>query len=157
MRSSSLFSLVATVDVVVAGLLTRSCDRLVMTGWGHLNFWRTCLGPCLRLSQKSPDLFSSNQRSQNVRCHQWNCCKTHNSCVIILKSRLILQVILPACTRFVTFSLIDDSQCAHTLSTTVPIRNITIIQIQTYYRKFYHVEMLYLKLYSTTKITSPCI
>ena len=61
MRSSSLFSLVATVDVMVAGLLTRSCqsycDRLVMTGWGLLNVWRTCLGPGLQL-QKSPYLIS---------------------------------------------------------------------------------------------------
>ncbi len=32
-----------------------------------------------------------------------------NSSVIILKSRLTLQIILPACARLVTPSLIDDS------------------------------------------------
>ena len=42
--------------------------------------------------------------------------------VIILKSRLTL----PARTRFGTFSLIDDSRCARALSTTAPVRNITL-------------------------------
>ncbi len=48
-----------------------------------------------------------------------------NSCVIILKSRLSLQVILPARARFVTFSLIDGSRCVRVVSTTAPVLNIT--------------------------------
>ena len=46
--------------------------------------------------------------------------------MIILKSHLTLQVILPACARFVTFSRIDDSRSARAFSTTVPVSYITI-------------------------------
>ena len=70
--------------------------------------------------------WGANWRSPNVRCHQWNCHETHdNSFVIILKSRLTLQVILPTCASLVTPSLIDYSRCTRPLSTTAPIRNIT--------------------------------
>ena len=137
MRSSSLF-LVATADVVVAGLLTRSCqsycDRLVMTGRGLLNYWHTCLGPCLQLP-KSPYLISYTEIF-------WNKSKVPESSVTLVKTIVkhvtihvwlyenhvwTLLVILPTRARFGAFSLIDDSRCAHAFSTTAPVCFITII------------------------------
>ena len=105
-------------------------DRWVVTGWvGRIGVSLTFDAPVSKPAFNSAKIswlvflyiWRTNRRSQNVRCHQWNCRKTRdNSCVIILKSRLTLQVILPARARFVTFSLIDDSRCTRALSNDSP-------------------------------------
>ena len=55
--------------------------------------------------------------------------KRDNSSVIISKSHLTLVIILPARTSLVTSSLIDYSRCVRVLSTTVPVRNITLAKL----------------------------
>ena len=138
--SSYPFFLVATASVGDSRLLTcpwqLGRNRLGRMGWGLLDFWRTCFETCLQFCQTCfliLRFWRTNRRSQNVRCHQWNCRKTRdNSCVIILKSHLTLQVILPARARFVTFSLIDDSRCARAFSTIAPVRYITQMTTRFY-------------------------
>ena len=93
MRSSSLFSLVATTDVVVAGLLTRSsqsyCDRLVMTGWGLLFRTLPSTAKISHLDFLYRDILEQIEGSWMFGDTCENYRETRdNSCVIILKSRL---------------------------------------------------------------------
>ena len=99
MCSSSLFSLVATANVVVAGLLTRSCqsycDRLVMTGWGspelltHLFRTLPSTAKISLLDFLYRDILEQIEGSRMFGDTSENYRETRdNSCVILLKTRL---------------------------------------------------------------------
>ena len=111
--------------------VSRIVASWICTGRVLLNLWCTCLETCLGLTKISwldflyRDFFLNNskgsrmfgdtseddseRRERSYQNHTWT-----------------LPVILPARAKFVTFSLIDDSRCAHAFSTTAPVRNITM-------------------------------
>ena len=103
-------------------------SRLGRTGWGLGTFD----APVLKATFNSPKIswivFLYRDFGEHIeypRIFDVTSETRDNSSVIILKSRLTLQVILPARTSLVTPSLIDYSRCALALSTTAPVRNIT--------------------------------
>ena len=108
---ASFFSLPLGGDGVWvrAGCLTHACHGRLGRTDRDLG---TCFDSCLQLSKISLLVFlyrDFGEQIEDPRMFDVTSETRDNTSVIILKSRLALQVILPACASLVTPSLIDDS------------------------------------------------